>query len=79
VILPEIYQVAGREEGNKVSSQDLVRAVNELKNGSAHYAEHLRDAQTIIERLNLENSAVLVMGAGDVDDLARMVVDIEGQ
>lgn len=76
LILAEIYQVAGREEeGKVVSSRDLVEAINLLQPGYSRYAENIEVAQKYIEETpDLSNAVILVMGAGDIDNLARALV-----
>lgn len=76
LILAEIYQVLGREEeGQVVSSRDLAEAINTLQFGYARYAESIEVAQGLVEEMqDLQGSIILVMGAGDVDLLARKLV-----
>ena len=76
LILMEIYQVAGREEeGKAVSSRDLVEVINALQPGYARYAENIEIAYGHIKEMqDLVGSVILVMGAGDVDNLARELV-----
>lgn len=71
VIIPEIYQVAGREEGGAISARDVVSAINERHRKDAQYAQDLDEAETLLDETVSSKSVALVMGAGDVDNLAR--------
>ena len=80
IIISEIYDVVGREQGQDqdVSSQDLVREINQrLGEEKAFYAKDLKQTQhLILEKIN-QNDIVLIMGAGDIDDLARELVSLK--
>jgi len=66
-ILPEIYDVAGREEDIKVSSQDLVDKIQEQDvNKTVVFAKDLSEATTKAKELIKDEDVVLVMGAGDI-------------
>ncbi len=78
LILPEIYDVAGREEDSDktISSHDLMLAVkNHDKtrgvNRPVRYAEDLEEAFRELHSILEPGSVALIMGAGDVDQLAR--------
>ena len=77
IIISEIYDVVGREQGQDqdVSSHDLVREINQrLGEEKAFYTKDLKQTQhLILEKIN-QNDIVLIMGAGDIDDLARELV-----
>jgi UDP-N-acetylmuramate-alanine ligase len=68
VVLPEIYDVAGREEQNtEVSSKDLALSMMEQDPVKDVHATQTLDAA--VEKVNpmlREEDVVLVMGAGDV-------------
>lgn len=69
VIVPEIFDVAGREHGEEISSRLIVDELN--KRGSkAGYAADLAEAEKLI-RGRKDIGAILMMGAGDIDSLAR--------
>lgn len=75
VIIPEIFEVAGREhkEDLDVSSKDLVNELVKIK-VSAEYAPDLETAGKMIHD-QIENfDLVILMGAGDIDLLAREIV-----
>ncbi|OHA80706.1 MAG: UDP-N-acetylmuramate--L-alanine ligase [Candidatus Yonathbacteria bacterium RIFCSPHIGHO2_01_FULL_51_10] len=76
VILAEIYQVAGREdEDAPVSSRDLVQSVNTKKPGLARYAATLAEVEGMLAKeMDLDRAVILVMGAGDIDHVARKLV-----
>lgn len=76
LILAEIYKVAGREdESDPLSSRDLVEAINKRRPGLARYAATLENAKKMLDTAtDPDNVAVIIMGAGDVDRLARELV-----
>ncbi|MFC1638915.1 UDP-N-acetylmuramate--L-alanine ligase, partial [Patescibacteria group bacterium] len=84
VILPEIYDVTGREDDadGDISSRDLVHAVRQRDlarevRRPVRYAESLDAAFALIHSVLEPQSVCLVMGAGDVDELARRLVGTE--
>lgn len=74
VMIPEIYDVAGREHGETISSKDLV---NELvkREVKAEFVESLEDAANLIKSKITDFDVVLCMGAGDIDLMARKLTD----
>ncbi len=75
IILVEIYDVAGREEGIAVSSQNVIEKV--LMHNPRHdilYAKDLFDAETLIRQQASLFDVILVVGAGDADVLAQRLV-----
>lgn len=83
LVLPEIYDVAGREEAadRDISSRELVKAV--LARDSEHgrerpviYSPDLTAARQELERLLLPNDVALVMGAGDVYNICRSLLSV---
>lgn len=74
IILVEIYAVAGRlEEEGEISSKDLVREV--AKRGKdVHYAADLDDAERQLRDAIKPEDVVIVMGAGDIDNVARRFI-----
>lgn len=66
VVIPEIYAVAGRTEGETVSSRDLVEKIP-----GARYAADLAEAESVLRDVVQEGDVLLVQGAGDIDELAR--------
>lgn len=73
LIIPEIFDVAGREHGEEISSQDLVTALK-LEGAAVSFAPTLEDAQMQIRSQLSQFDAILMMGAGDIDSLARRMV-----
>lgn len=77
LIIVEIYEVAGREdEKQKISSKDLVREV--LERGgvdTAVYAKDFMNAEKLIREQLTDIDLVLIMGAGDIDVVARNLVE----
>ena len=71
LIIPEIYGVSGRTEpeAKEVSSLDLV---NKIK--GAQYAPDLPTAEQMLRDQIKPNDIVLIMGAGDVDLIARNLI-----
>jgi UDP-N-acetylmuramate--alanine ligase len=74
VILPEIFDVAGREHGEQISSKDLVAELIKQKEG-AEFAENLDQAAVMIREKIKDFDVVLCMGAGDIDLMARELVN----
>ncbi len=88
LILSEIYGVAGRtEEKDRVSSKDLIHAMvgaehlpptytqsRHVPSQSLHYAPHLSAAEQMLREMIQPNDVVLIMGAGNVDGVARNLV-----
>jgi UDP-N-acetylmuramate--alanine ligase len=74
IILPEIFDVAGREHGEQISSQDLADELNK-KGAKAAFAKDLDEAGEMIKAKAQNFDAILLMGAGDIDLLARKLVE----
>jgi len=77
LIISEIYDVAGREkeEDRDISSKDLVKEIKKrFKGKKVFYAKDLKQTKDLVLRnINLDD-LVLIMGAGDIDSLARNLV-----
>ncbi len=71
VILSEIYDVAGREEEDQISSQDIVAEVNDPK---IVYSPDLDKTKEMILDNVKSDDVVLIMGAGTIDQVARGLV-----
>ena len=73
VIINKIYQVQGREDQEKedITSLDLIKAINQ---DNIFYAENFKDIKKILRKINPENSIILFIGAGDIDNLAREII-----
>ncbi len=77
VILSEIYDVAGREDKEvaNVSSSMLVEEMNKFPNAPPTVlGKDLRNTEEMIRGNVLPNDLILVMGAGDIDHVARDLV-----
>ncbi|MFA6307604.1 MAG: UDP-N-acetylmuramate--L-alanine ligase [Patescibacteria group bacterium] len=74
VIVSEIYNVAGREDKIKedVSSVDLVDKMNHKHK---YYANDFKRIKEILKDINPINSVIIFIGAGDIDNLAREIID----
>jgi UDP-N-acetylmuramate--alanine ligase len=78
VIISEIYQVGGREDSStnaqngNVSSQDII---DKMEHPRKHYAKDFAEIKQRIKKINPVDSVLLFIGAGDIDDLARELVD----
>jgi UDP-N-acetylmuramate--alanine ligase len=76
LVLTEIYDVAGRNDAEEpISSNDLVGAVLKRQpHADIVYAADLQDAERIVRGEIGRFGAVLVVGAGDADKLAKKLV-----
>ncbi|NQU77162.1 UDP-N-acetylmuramate--L-alanine ligase [Candidatus Falkowbacteria bacterium] len=81
VIISEVYDVAGRtnDEDKKVSSKKLVSAIIDrleakLLGQKILYAKNLEETRGLIVRTIKPSDVVLIMGAGDIDEVARDLV-----
>lgn len=73
VILSEIYDVAGRNEAEKeISSKELVFAIQKRnERQEVAYARDLNETKKMIQKKINDFDVVLIMGAGDIDSVAR--------
>lgn len=74
LVLVEIYDVAGREEGKGVNSEELLDAL--LRHSQRHdalYAKDLDAAENIIRERADDFDVIVIVGAGDADQLAKRV------
>lgn len=70
-VVTEIYDVAGRNTAHTVSSRDLVKEMNRSNTTHTTYAPDLSAAESQLRDLVEPSDVLLIMGAGDVDNLAR--------
>ncbi len=79
VIISEIYHVCGREEKeDKISSESLVSAIK--KNDSdkkISYAKDIKEVEEMARNRAKDFDIILIMGAGDIDQVARRLVENE--
>jgi len=74
VILPEIFDVAGREEEIKVSSEDLAKAMLAMTpKKQIVYARNMEETLVKIKEVVKNEDVVLIMGAGDVYKIVNKV------
>lgn len=81
LILSEIYGVLGRTDAaDAVSSLDLLNAIEQRipagdsRVGPKFYTKNLQDAEARVREIIQPGDVVIVMGAGDVDGVARNLV-----
>ena len=75
MILVEIYDVPGREEGTPISSRDIIAKIKERNNdASIEYASDLSEAEKMIREHAKNFDVIIIIGAGDADTLARNLV-----
>lgn len=72
LVLSEVYEVAGRNEFAGKTSKDLADAIQNVKD--VHYAENLETAEKLVRDLAKPEDVIVVMGAGDVDIIARKLI-----
>jgi UDP-N-acetylmuramate--alanine ligase len=73
LIIPEIFDVAGREHGEQISSRQLVEELNR-QGDKAIFVKDLDETEKLIREKIREFDVILLMGAGDIDKLARKLV-----
>ncbi|MDP3995435.1 MAG: UDP-N-acetylmuramate--L-alanine ligase [bacterium] len=75
VIISEIYDVSGREDsGDKdISSKDLAAAIKKAGHKAVSYAKNLDTAESMLKKIIQPEDVVIIMGAGDVDQVARNI------
>lgn len=77
-ILIEIYDVAGREESVAVSSKDIIEKIMERNaNAQVTYAADLAHAEELIRAQAKNFDIILIIGAGDADQLATKIIHSE--
>ncbi|OGY75903.1 MAG: UDP-N-acetylmuramate--L-alanine ligase [Candidatus Jacksonbacteria bacterium RIFOXYA2_FULL_44_7] len=79
LILNEIFDVAGREEKNdqNVSSAQLANAIKKRREWGRkpiYYSKNLQETRKKIKTLAHKNDVLIIMGAGDIDMIARELV-----
>ncbi len=75
LIVSEVYEVTGRTEEKFESSKDLAGAIKKRgKVGEVLYAENLDAAEDHVRDAIEKDDVLVVMGAGNVDALARKLV-----
>jgi len=77
LIVSEIYDVAGREnkEDKNISSKDLVQTIKKRFNSNnIFFTRDLPQTKSLIFKKVRPNDLILIMGAGDIDKVARGLV-----
>lgn len=75
LILVEPYAVPGREEGMEECGERLVQEViTKHPNADIIYAHSVPDAEDLARRLAVDSDVILVVGAGEIDAVARHLV-----
>ena len=76
VIISEIYHVCGREETeDKISSKSLVSAIKKNNpDKKISYAKDIKTAENMVREKAKDFDIILIMGAGDIDQVARNLV-----
>jgi UDP-N-acetylmuramate--alanine ligase len=75
LIISEVYEVEGRNESQGVTSKDLVREIKEGgESGQVMHAEDLEKAEGLIREHVEKGDIIVIMGAGDIDLIARKLV-----
>lgn len=74
VIISEVYHVAGREDKkqDKISSKEIV---DKMLNPKKYFAKDFKEIRSILKIINPADSVILFIGAGDIDNLAREIID----
>ena len=75
VVLPEIYDVAGREEvGMQISSDDLAKAMKAFDpKKQIYFTGDLDNTVVEVKKLIKDEDVVIVMGAGDVYNIVGVL------
>ena len=75
-IIAEIYHVYGREEKkDKISSEKLVSAIRKHNpDKKISYAKDIKTAEEMVRERAKDFDVILIMGAGDIDQVARNLI-----
>jgi len=77
IIIPKIYPVRDtREDIASVSGEDLSRLLTK-KGKSSHYIPEFKDAVKYLKKNVLNNDIIVTMGAGPVNEIGEMYLNIE--
>jgi UDP-N-acetylmuramate--alanine ligase len=74
-VVAEIYDVAGRNEEHEMSSRMIVEKIK-IENPSAHvmFSSNFDAVRSALEQVVRSNDVLIVMGAGDIDQVARDLI-----
>ncbi|OGL63749.1 UDP-N-acetylmuramate--L-alanine ligase [Candidatus Uhrbacteria bacterium RIFCSPHIGHO2_02_FULL_47_44] len=71
-VVAEIYDVAGRNEEHNMSSRLIVEKIKkETPNAHVMYSENFDAVKSALEQIVRSNDVLIIMGAGDIDSIAR--------
>ncbi len=75
VILSEVYDVAGRESAQKISSNDMAEAIKK-RNSSlvVSFAKNITETKRLVQEKKHDFDVVLVMGAGDIYKVVNSLI-----
>jgi len=73
LVLTEIYDVAGREHGEKISSLDLVKAIKKLKK-DVTFIKDLKDITPYLIKKAKTGDVIITMGAGDITKVSDELI-----
>ena len=77
LIINQIYDVAGRQKDGQrnISSEDLAREIKKRQPGKKIiYSTNLRETKNLILNNAQKGDLILVIGAGDIDEVAKEIV-----
>lgn len=74
LVLTEIFDVAGREQGENISSKDLIEPIKARgKVGEVFFAESPKNAEEKLLQIIRPDDIIIVMGAGDIYKIANQL------
>jgi len=76
LVLAKIFDVVGREQGEDVSSRELVEPIiARNKIGEVYFAKNLQTAEEKLLQIIRPGDIIIVMGAGDIYKIANSLID----
>lgn len=73
LVLTEIYDVAGREHGEKISAADLAKAIKKLKK-DVTFIKNLKDITPYLVKNAKPGDVIITMGAGDITKVSDELI-----
>jgi len=73
LIIPEIFDVSGREHGENISSKDLADKLS-AQGVKSFFAKNLDETESLIRQKAKDFDVILMMGAGDIDNIVRKLI-----
>ncbi|OIO48014.1 MAG: UDP-N-acetylmuramate--L-alanine ligase [Parcubacteria group bacterium CG1_02_37_51] len=80
VILSEVYEVDGRNDEQTISAQELIPDIirkSKIDQQNIFYAADLIETKVLLLQNIKPNDLVLIMGAGNIDNIARSLIKDE--